>query len=224
MQKMIRWLKLVAVVCGLALFSASSGVAQNTRFYVKGGVGPAFTQPTSLKEFDTTQLSGVRVKFDPGVQFRFVGGFQITDWLATELESGFTFNDIKSITGATEAHGSLVNAPVLANLVLQCPKKHQWTPYMGGGLGFSSSILDANDIVFNGTGVSGTQYDTVFAYHGFARLRYSINEHMAVSLDYRFFGTTAPTWDADFFFGGSARTRFGDNQTHSVTAAFTYSF
>ena len=221
---MIRSLIVMTAVGGLGLFSTVPGFSQSTRFYVRGGIGPAFTEDTRLKEFNGP-VTGTKVKFDPGVQFRFAGGFEITEWLATELESGVTYNTIRSITGADEARGSLANAPVLANLVLQCPRKCRFAPYVGGGLGVSTSVLDADNISLNGTVLSGTQSDAVFAYHGFAGLRYNINDRMAVSLAYRYFATTQPTWDADVVFGsGTGRTRFGDNQTHSVTASFTYSF
>lgn len=217
-------LKWSAAVAGLALTSTLPGYGQNNRFYVTGALGPALTEKTDLKEFNGP-VTGTKVKFDPGIQFRIAGGFHITDWLATELETGVTYNTIKSITGATEADGSLANAPVLANLVVQAPNKSRFVPYLGGGLGVSSAVLDANDIVLNGTILSGTQSTAVFAYHGFAGLRYNINDRMDVSLAYRYFGTTAPRWDADLVSGfGTGKTRFGDNQTHSVTVAFTYSF
>lgn len=225
MKTIIHSLSLMGAVGGLTLFAALPGLGQNTRFYVKGGLGPALTEDTDLREFNGP-VTGTKVKFDPGFQFRLAGGFQITDWLATELESGVTYNTIKSITGAAQSDGSLANAPVLANLVLQCPSKNcRFTPYIGGGLGVSSAVLDAHDIVIGNTVLSGTQSDAVFAYHGFAGVRYSINDRMEVSLDYRYFGTTAPNWETDVQFGpGTGHTRFGDNQTHSITAAFTYRF
>ena len=210
----------MAALGGITLLT-STATAQTTGFYLGGGVGPSLTESTSLREFNGP-VSGTRVKFDPGFQFRFTAGYHITPWLATELETGVNYNGIKSITGATEARGSLVNAPLLANLVVQCPStKCRLTPYIGGGLGGSSAVLDAHDITINGLTLSGTQSDGVFAYHGFAGLRYHIDNHMSVSLAYRFFGTTAPTWEADF---GPGRAAFGDNQTHSVTASFTYDF
>ena len=223
MKRMIRSLVSTAALGGLALCSNLPAFGQAGRFYVSGGLGPAFTEDATLKEFNGPAAG--KVKFDPGVQFRFAGGYQITDWLATELESGLTYNNIKSITGGTETDGSLANIPVLANLVLRCPKMDRFVPYFGGGIGFSSAVLDANDLVVNDNRLSGTQTDTVFAYHGFAGLRYNLNERMAVSLAYRYFATTEPTWDADFVIGGgTGRTRFGENRTHSVTAAFTFSF
>src|SRR5439155_4967752 len=158
------------------------------------------------------------------------GGYRITEWLATELETGVTYNTIRSITGAIEADGSLANAPVLANLVVQCPKVSNFVPFIGGGLGVSSSVLDADDIIRNDANgipqrLHGTASDAVFAYHGFAGLRYRLDDHMSVSLAYRYFGTTAPTWEADLITSpGTGKVRFGDNQTHSITAAFTYSF
>jgi len=211
----------MAAIGGLALFVTLPGFSQVPRFYLTGGIGPAFTEETSLREFNGP-VTGTKVRFETGVQFRITAGYQITDWLAAELESGVTYNEIRSITGAIEADGSLVNAPLLANLVIQCPKKSRFTPFIGGGIGGSTAVLDAHDIILgNGNGVNGNQSDEVFAYHGFAGLRYHITEQMSVSLAYRYFGTTAPTWEADF---GPGRVRFGDNQTHSVTAAFTYSF
>src|SRR6266478_10032495 len=211
----------MAAIGGLALFVTLPGFSQVPRFYLTGGIGPAFTEETSLREFNGP-VTGTKVRFETGFQFRITAGYQITDWLAAELESGVTYNEIRSITGAIEADGSLVNAPLLANLVIQCPKKSRFTPFIGGGIGGSTAVLDAHDIILgNGNGVNGNQSDEVFAYHGFAGLRYHITEQMSVSLAYRYFGTTAPTWEADF---GPGRVRFGDNQTHSVTAAFTYSF
>lgn len=225
MKQKIHFRVVMGAVGGLALCLAPSAFGQNTGFYVKAGIGPAFTEDTRLKEFDGPVAPDTKVKFDPGFQFRVAGGYHITPFLATELETGVTYNTIRSITGADEADGSLANAPVLANLVLQCPRTHQFVPYIGGGLGVSSSVLDAHDLALNGAVLRGTQSEAVFAYHGFAGVRYNINGHMGVSLDYRYFGTTAPTWEADIVSGpGTGKTRFGDNHTHSVTVAFSYHF
>src|SRR2546426_8439558 len=113
MKKMTRSLILMAALCGVAPFSILPGFAQATPFYITGGVGPAFTEDTGLREFNGPK-TGTKVKFDPGVQFRVAVGYRITDWLAAELESGVTYNTIKSITGASEANGTLANSPFLA--------------------------------------------------------------------------------------------------------------
>src|SRR5437867_5092097 len=83
-MKMSRSLIWIAFVGGVILFSTWPGFGQSTRFYLTGGIGPAFTEDTNLKEFNGP-VSPARVKFDPGFQFRVAGGYLITDWLATEL-------------------------------------------------------------------------------------------------------------------------------------------
>jgi opacity protein-like surface antigen len=223
---MIRSLMLMTALGGLALFSTFPGLAQEPRFFVRGGLGGALVNDTSLKEFNGPVAPDTKVKFDPGVQFRIAGGFRITQWLSTELETGVTYNDLKSITGASHVDASLANAPILANLVLQCPTgKCRFTPYIGGGGGGSWSMLDAHDININGTHLSDYQSTLVWAYHGFGGVLYHINEHMGVSVEYRYLGTSSPTWDSDVLFGGgTGHTRFGDTATHSITAMFSFSF
>src|SRR5437870_4952667 len=117
-KKLIRSLVVMGAAGGWALFSTQPGFAQGTPFYITGGIGPALTADTDLKEFPGVgRTPGRKVEFDPGVQFRVAFGYHLTDWLATEVETGFTYNTIRSITGADIADASLANAPVLANLV-----------------------------------------------------------------------------------------------------------
>ena len=52
MKNIIRSLISVGVLGALGLFSTHSGYAQSPRFYVRGGIGPALTEDTSLKEFN----------------------------------------------------------------------------------------------------------------------------------------------------------------------------
>src|SRR6266481_6210155 len=147
---------MVMATSGLALFSIFDGFGQQTPFYVKAGLGPALTENTSLKEFNGPVM-GTTVKFDPGFQFRVAAGYFITEWLSTELESGVTYNNIRSITGASYVDASLVNAPFLVNLVLQCPARMRFSPFIGGGAGGSSAVLDAQDININGLHLSDTR-------------------------------------------------------------------
>src|SRR4051794_38517989 len=103
---MMRLLIGMAAVSGMTLFSTSQGFGQTSRFYVTGALGPALTHDTDLKEFNGP-IGPTTVKFDPGFHFRVAGGYQLTDWLATEVELGVSYNSIKSITGATEVDASL---------------------------------------------------------------------------------------------------------------------
>jgi len=222
---MIRSLMATAT-SALALISTSNCFAQHTPFYFKGGIGPAFTEDTDLKEFNAP-VSGAKVEFDTGVQFRVAVGCFFNEWVSGELETGINYNNIRSITGASYVDASLLNAPFMANIVLQCPPSTRMRvlPYVGAGAGVSAAVLDSYDIVINNLHLSDTQSEAVFAYQGFAGLRYYLNDRMDIAAEYRYFGTSEPTWHSDVYFtGGSGHTRFGENKTHSVTFAFTYHF
>lgn len=216
--------------CGIlaAAFSlvSTSAQAQSGRFYVKGDVGGNWTLDTHLKEFFGPVAPGTAVKFDPGVRFGVAAGYQVTDWFAAEAETGVMANNIKSISGADRVdNASLANVPFLINVRLQCPSKHKIKPYVGGGVGGSASVIDADHIDYGGISMHGSQSDAVFAYQAFGGVRYELNDQMSVSLEYHYFVADSPEWKTDFSsFSESNRMRFGGTQTHAISAAFTYVF
>ena len=219
---------LVLGACGcLALWSPPRAKGQQGHFYFKGDLGGNWTQDTELKEwfFNEPVQPGSKVTFNPGVRFGIAGGFFLTDWLGAEFETGVMANDIDFISGFI-AGGSYVdatfsNVPFLINFRFQCPRLDLLSPYFGGGVGGAVSILDANQIDRGFGGESGTATDGVFAYQAFAGLRYKLNEHMGLSLEYRYFGTESSNLEADFTPG---RIRLGGISTHSVSFAFDYKF
>src|SRR4051794_16348773 len=91
----------LASTCGLTLLSLSAargddhpqGQVQSshptTRFYLRGDVGAAVTQDTSIKEFFGESLApGSKVVFDPGIRFGVAAGYQVTDWFSVEGQTG----------------------------------------------------------------------------------------------------------------------------------------
>lgn len=218
MKKLFQTTVLGATVALLSLIAAR---AQDTRWYVKADAGGALTCNTELKEFFGTATPGSKVKFDPGVRFSYGGGYWLTDWFAAEAETGVIANMIHSITGATRDDAVFSNVPFLINARFQCPSTNCIVPYFGGGVGGAASIINIDRIDIGGTAVHGSQADAVFAYQAFGGLRYRINEHINVGLEYHYFATTAPGWDARNISGSM---RFGNIDTHTITAAFSYRF
>jgi opacity protein-like surface antigen len=216
------------VLIGFGMFaSLRPGAAQDywNRFYVKGDLGGNWTESTELKEFFGPVTPGSKVKFDPGVRFGVAAGFRVTDWFSAEAETGVMANNIRSITDADRVRAVFSNVPFMLNVRFQCPKDYCIQPYIGGGIGVSASVLDADRIELNGTRMDGAASDAVFAYQGFAGIRYRINERMGVSLEYHYFGATEPEFEADISFGTASDTaRFGRTETHAVSVAFDYKF
>jgi opacity protein-like surface antigen len=197
------------------------------RVYVGADLGGTVVQDTKLLEF-FGPIGNTKVKFDPGVHVGFTGGYQLTDWFSVEGETGVYANEINSITGASFDGGEgLENVPFLANVRLQLPPNNRCrvTPYIGGGLGGSASIIDFDHhIDLNGVSGRGTDADVVFAYQAFAGLRYAITENIGIGVEYHYFVTTGPTWSFNSFNTATDSIKFGGTQTHAASIAFDFRF
>lgn len=213
-------------VWSILLLSLSPAQSQEAgRFYVKGDAGGTITPDADLEEFFGPVAAGSKVDFDPGIRLGFRAGYGLTDWFAAEAETGIMANSIHSITGASEGDAVMSNVPLLLNARFHYPKWDRLTPYFGGGLGLSTAVLEADDIVIGGTSLDGNMSDVVFAYQVFAGLRYKLNENMGLSLEYRYFATTEPEWEGDVVIGAASdHVRFGRIETHALTIAFDWSF
>ena len=197
--------------CAVALLQPLSTFSQIPGLYFRADAGGNITRDTELKEFFGPVTPGSKVKFDPGPRFGFAGGYFFTDWFALEGE-----------IPATRVDATFYNVPFMANVRLECPRRCRVSPYIGGGLGVSAAVLDIDHIDHPNAFVHGSDSDGVFAYQGFAGLRFNLNDTMGLSLEYRYFATESPRWRSDDFLNDSIR--FGRIETHSVSIAFDFHF
>lgn len=216
---------------GLVLLPAGPVHAEQNRFYLQADIGGTSASDVKLKEFFGQPIAASsEISLDPGVRFGLRGGYGLTDWLAAEIETGVTANDIDSITrsGVTvqEANGSIANVPLLLNLRLQVPERNRFAPYVGAGFGLASTILSGDDLIVNGVRYSGDSADAVFAWQGFAGLRFAINDHMGLSVEYHYFRAESSTLKADMVSPvlPSDRVKLGRTETHSVSVTFDVRF
>jgi opacity protein-like surface antigen len=231
-MKMNFYQRLLGGAALAAVFVTNAAAGEANRFYFKGDLGVALTEDVKLREFFGAGLpANSEIELDPGVRFGIKGGYEVTDWFATEIETGVTANRVDSISTGTGDSAGITQVPLLLNVRFQCPACKQVSPYFGGGAGFASTIFwgdgltvgtPGNQVYFDG-GVAGI----AFAYQAFAGVRFSITERMSVNLEYHFFGT-GPTKleDNDTTIGAptSQEMRLGRTTTHAITAAFQYSF
>jgi len=226
-MKMTAKLTVLLGACGaLVLTSTLAARAEDTPFYGRLDLGGNWSRDLELKEFFGPVAAGSKVRLDPGLRAGVAGGYQLTDWFAGEVQVGYFENRINSITGATRIdQATFSNVPFLVNAKLQYANRTRFTPYIGGGLGASVAIIDARHIDLNGIRLRGTGADAVFAYQGFAGIRYALSDRMGVSLEYRYFAADSPSWQADLTDGtGSGYLRLGRSETHSVSLAFDFHF
>jgi len=192
--------------------------------YFKGDAGGNWTESTELREFFGPVSPGSRVEFNPGPRFGVTAGYDVLEFLGLEAQLGIYENEISSISGATSLNAWLVNVPFMANARLHLPTYYRVSPYVGGGVGGSTTILDSDHITINDIHLSGSDGEVVFAWQAFAGIRFAIGQHMGISIEYRYFESDPATWHADSFGTASDRASFGKIQTHSVSAAFDWSF
>jgi opacity protein-like surface antigen len=198
------------------------------RAYIGADLGGVITSDPTVKEFFGPVSPGTKVSLNPGVRFDFVGGYQFTDWLSVEGETGIMANTIDSIPGANiDGYAALDNVPLLVNLRLQLPpNKCHITPYIGGGVGGSVSIIDFEDnIDFNGVSGHGSDASVQFAYQAFAGLRYAISDNLGIGVAYHYFVTDGADWKFDNTFGTATdHIKFSGTRSHAITLAFDYHF
>jgi len=208
-----------------ALLSPLVAQGQPNRFYMKADLGGNITHETDLREFFGNDVTGARVKFDPGYRIGVAAGYELCQWFAVEGEVGAMANNIKSITGADRVDAVFANVPFLVNARLQAPKNWKFSPYIGAGVGGAASIIDSDHIVMSDTDVHGSDADVVFAWQGFAGFRIALNDAMGVGFEYRYLAASRPTWKAEFAFGtGTDTMGFGRTQTHSFSVVFDWRF
>jgi opacity protein-like surface antigen len=211
-------------IAAISILLAVQAHAQYGRFYAIGDVGGNLTSDTDLREFFGPVSPNSKVKFDPGFRFGATFGYEVTEWFSAEGQTGIMANSIKSITDSTTHDAVFSNVPFLANVRFQIPRC--WiTPYIGGGVGFSTTIIDVDDIEINGVFMNGSDADAVFAYQGFAGVRFRINSQMSLAVEYRYFWADPAEWRADVSFGTNTdKIRFGGSETQTLSIAFAYHF
>jgi OOP family OmpA-OmpF porin len=216
------------LVVASALSLAPRGLAQHFRErggYFNFGVGPAWTEDAKVLELPALgSPQGLQAKFDVGSRFDVAGGYQFNKWVAAEVETGFIYNTIESV-GVGFIDGNLGNFPLTANIVFRVPNRSRLEPYIGGGGGVSFSYLTLDHASYPVPGgtliLHGTTTDAVYAYQGFAGLRYHFNDRMALSVSYKFLGTSNASWDVN---GAPGHIRIEGVLTHTAEVGFTLRF
>jgi opacity protein-like surface antigen len=183
---------LAALLClGSTAVAPVSGAQMVHGWYEFGGT---VAEDATLESFAGEAVAGNTVKFDPGFRFGIALGTELTRHLRVEVESGFHYNSIESISGATAASGELYQVPVMGNVVLQWPNKTSLVPMIGAGVGAMWSVLEADAITLGATTVTGSQEGWGLAYQGFAGVSYNFRPDMGLGVFYHYIVSESPSW------------------------------
>src|ERR1044071_9991647 len=102
----LKWLGVCAAAVGLATETGLGGDDPGTGIYFRGGMGPALAQRTDVLEV-FGPVSGVKVKYDPGLRLSVAGGDHFCSYFSAELENGIIHKPTPSLSGSPQPDARL---------------------------------------------------------------------------------------------------------------------
>jgi OmpA-OmpF porin, OOP family len=167
------------------------------------------------------------VSYDIGFALEGAVGYAFNRWVEAELELGWRWNEIDQIQGFTLQGTFLHQASFMANVVLQYPMPGlRVVPYIGGGIGGTATLFDTDGLSNGAVTVVGSDADFVFAYQGFAGLRFVINRQMSVGGGYKYFASDGSSYHFRPIVccGPELQVGFNRMSIHMVLLNFTLKF
>ncbi|HEY9344488.1 MAG TPA: outer membrane beta-barrel protein [Inquilinus sp.] len=186
-----------AVTTTLMAATCAQAQVQGTGFYVGAGAGINLLQDNNLN-IDN---------YDVGPAGNIYGGY---DWgsLRADLEVSIREN-------SHDGDNHQTTLGIMVNGYYDFEFGSPFVPYIGGGIGLgiiSADFRGSNDQFFQDT-------QTAFAYAGIAGVSYNFSPALAASLEYRYLGTTGPT-----FKDKGERITSDSNNNHSFLLGVRYTF
>lgn len=218
---------------------SSQGQTGGSQFFLTRGLyaaidfGGTYQQDTTLDESQVTSTSSTNTSstatFNTGIRADFELGYNINNSWAAEFDTGLVWNSMDKVNGVALSSLSYPNnasldtytVPFLAQILYKVPLKGSWSPYVGIGVGGATTILS-----YTQAGYSMGDYSFVFAYQAEAGLRYAFSKNASVGIDYKFLGTTDPSWQFNQFIGAQTDFHFKEKgfYTHSLAVSLTWTF
>jgi opacity protein-like surface antigen len=212
----------------LALIAAMPAQAQtatqnlgNVYFGVSAGV----VIPDSL-DVTAANISG-HYDFKTGPAATLFGGYHFNDYLAGEVQLGYTslgLDDL-SIGGSTataKVDGSLDSFFVFSNAIVTPMGRGRFSPYVGAGVGVAGSRLKINSLSFgnNTVDIGSSGSETDLAANALAGFDFALTNSLSLGARYQFLWIrTSGSANAD---GADGTT--GDVTGHLLTATLAYHF
>lgn len=168
------------------------------RGYINFDGGPFWMMDTTVKDVFGPVPAGSEMSFETGGRFGITFGYHVTDWFSGEFETAFLANGVKHLDYAQSFDANVFTVPLMLNARFQLPTHTRFVPYIGGGLGGMSSVLDVDHLDYLGSSFSGSASDIVFAAQAIAGFQVAISQHVGMGLEYRFLYATGPQYEVDW--------------------------
>ncbi len=220
-MKHIKAVGLTAFLCSACLTLAAQDFDQDLKWRARFDIGGSIPEDTSLTEF-AGPVSGEKFKLSPGVQFDIALTHRFTPWLEVGPELGFDFNSVDSFGGLSYHDTSLMQMPIMADVILEYPNAGRFAPYVGAGIGGVASFL-----TFGSNGYwepDGTGSDFVLGFQAFAGVRYRFSNNFSLGVGYRFLATDEQHWDVEWWNDAHFDVAVDSIHLHQISLVFAGSF
>lgn len=198
-------------------------------WYVSGNAGVSSLRESSSKGTITGGSATGDVDFDTGFGLSGAIG-HASGPFRLEGELSYRKNDLDQIDVKTVLAGTILftgsavlalegdvsSFGFMANGFYDFDIGGNWAPFVMAGIGGAKINLDATSV--GGTAVTYDESDTVFAYQAGAGIGYKFSPTTTANLQYRFFGTSDPTFD-----DGTVEID-GEYQSHNFWVGITQRF
>ncbi len=195
---------------------------------------PTFDATLSTLTASGTLSQDLQMKMGPGFAVHGGLGETFNRWISGELLGGFYYHGLDEATGAGASGNrfdtSLLQVPIMLNVVVQVPLRSRLKPVLGAGAGAVISWLEVNDQLTTGDGtylyVNDSSTEVTFAWQAFGGVRYQYGDGARVSIMYRYTGVGSPTWSLEETGTGRsvADLHAHDIGVHSISLGFQIAF
>ncbi|HTT76247.1 MAG TPA: outer membrane beta-barrel protein [Candidatus Binataceae bacterium] len=218
---------LSAAACSIVLLLGGISPAHAEGFYagVQGGA-TFFNDDYTRVVIPPAPTIGSHTNFDVGWLAGASAGYELP--LGFALEEEFTFREshidrVATTGGPLLTGGDAHSYSIMTNGYYGWHNSTPFTPYIGGGVGESTVVLNNLRPAFGtGTGNYGGD-DAVFAYQGIAGVSYAFSPRLSLAAEYRYFATLRPGFTANV--GGADNVKVAPDYTsQNVLLRLTYNF
>ncbi|HAV64261.1 MAG TPA: hypothetical protein DCY13_18075 [Verrucomicrobiales bacterium] len=194
------------------------------QFYFTAGLGGVLPDAIEIEDYFDAD-PGDHLRLDPGVRFDVGFGYQFSQYLAVELETGVQVHGVDSADGLFVSDAYAQTIPIMANAVFRLPlASSRIVPYAGAGVGGATVAMDADLISDGFVSVSGYDWDAAFAWQAFGGVRWLLNDQFSVGVAYRYYWVGETSLYRSDFPGLEGSLRLGSFSGHAITATVRFSF
>lgn len=217
------------LVAGVSMAIAGAASAQDQpmpdwskNVYLRFDTGASFSTDAN-RNFGNSDF-GNSYALGGGIGYRFDPHWRTDMTLGYRGDYGFT-----TTTGVGPSHGDVDALVGLLNGYYDFTSYAGFTPYIGGGVGFSSNHISPTTVAVGPFGGSlNNDTSTQFAWQVSAGVSYDLTQNWALDLGYRYLDMGEARTGDDLTINGvstvGGATQHGDLQAHEVQVGLRYSF